>query len=62
MRSFAVYTRPQDNPAAAYHLDQFALDGTAQLIAEVNRGFGLATRLLPIAARQGLPEWAEFPE
>lgn len=62
MRSFAVYTRLHDNPAAAYHLDQFAPDITAQLIAEVNRGFGLVTRLLPVAAGEGLPEWAEFCE
>ena len=62
MRSFAVYTRAQDSPAAAYHLDQIAPDGTAQLIADVNLGFGLITRLLPIAAGQRLPEWAEFSE
>ena len=62
MRNFAVYTRAQDNAAAAYHLDQFAPDGMAQLIAEVNRSFGLVTLLCPIAEKQELPEWAEFSE
>jgi hypothetical protein len=62
MKSFAVYTRSHDNPAAAYHLDQFASHEMAQLIAEVNLGFGLVTRLLPINAGQQFPEWAELPE